>query len=168
VNDSERLDKYDNSCIAVCGWWCSSVSAWQAKRKYYEKSQQSDTLDMTLKDAHTLKSTYAPRKWDNVCCFLPTYLISASLFYLFLFLFDYFLFIVFYVGYIGTLSAVCLLVLLVTLISDECVFSAHFYDTAGHRAGNCWCDENSRMKWTVCSYTTVRCFVHFLYPFTIS
>ena len=48
-------------CISVC------LGGLQAKRRYYEKSQQSDTLEMTLKDAHTLKNTYAPRKWDNVC-----------------------------------------------------------------------------------------------------
>ena len=51
--------------LCVCIFVCLGVL--QAKRRYYEKSQQSDTLEMTLKDAHTLKSTYAPRKWDNVC-----------------------------------------------------------------------------------------------------
>jgi len=45
---------------------CVRVCVWQAKRKYYEKSQQSDTAEMTLKDAHTLKNTYAQRKWESV------------------------------------------------------------------------------------------------------
>ena len=52
--------------ICLCHPISLSVVVWQAKRKYYERSQQSDTWDMTLKDALPVKSMYTPRKWENV------------------------------------------------------------------------------------------------------
>ena len=53
-------------CVWVCVCVCVRVCMWQAKRKYYDKSQQSDTAQMTVKDAQALKSSYAPKKWENV------------------------------------------------------------------------------------------------------
>jgi len=45
---------------------CACVCEMQAKRKYYDKSQQSDTAQMTVKDAQAQKSLYAPKKLDSV------------------------------------------------------------------------------------------------------
>jgi len=57
---------YLSACLCLSACMCVCVSVCQAKRKYYEKSQQADTSEMTLNDAHTLKSTYTQRKWESV------------------------------------------------------------------------------------------------------
>lgn len=51
---------------AISGKQQAYTKAIDAKRKYYEKSQQSDTAAMTLKDAQPLKHTYTPRKWESM------------------------------------------------------------------------------------------------------
>lgn len=64
------LSLYVSVCLSLsvylCMYFCECLSVWQAKRRYYEKSQQSDTQQMTLKDAQTLRPTYTQRKWENV------------------------------------------------------------------------------------------------------